>query len=150
MPGLSRRGRLRCPLSGLVHLCGCHWSLADDQKRHVFILGAIPMHTVAEMGDKCALLHRDREARRIILVTGADPPGAGEHHGEESARMNMWAGEISAFVQGEHLHEETRLVWIAGEVCDLKAPVVLPRNLVREHDGGGGRVSARPRTFALG
>ena len=72
-PAASRLGRL---LPCLVHSRGCHRTFADDQKRHVFILGAIPMHTIAEVGDKRTLLHRDRKVGGVIFVTGANPPGA--------------------------------------------------------------------------
>jgi len=72
-PPASRLGRL---LPCLVHPSGCHRTFADDQKRHVFILGAIPMHTIAEVGDKGTLLHRDGKVGGVIFATGANPPGA--------------------------------------------------------------------------
>src|SRR5712671_4482370 len=117
MPATSAGMTSEHALSRLVHSRRCHRPFADDQKRHVFILGAVPMHAIAEVGDKRTWLQRDREVRGVILVAGANPPGAGEHGGEESARVNMRAGETSALEQGEHLHKETWLVRIAGQVC---------------------------------
>ncbi len=63
--------------------------------------------------------------------------------------MHVRAGEISAFEHGEHLHKQAWLVRIAGEARKPKTSVVLPRNLVGEHDGRSRRIAARPRAVAL-
>src|SRR5712671_499092 len=81
MPATSAGMTSEPALSRLVHSRRCHRPFADDQKRHVFILGAVPMHAIAEVGDKRTGLERDCQVGGIILVAGADPPGVGEHDG---------------------------------------------------------------------
>jgi hypothetical protein len=57
--------------------------------------------------------------------------------------------EISAFEQCEHLHKEAGLVRVAGQARKPKTAMVLPWNLVGEHDGRGRRIAARPGAVAF-
>src|SRR3979411_127411 len=70
-------------------------AFAHDEKDRVLVLGAVPMHLLAEMGHEGAFPHRHRVGG-IELVAGADPPGALEHRDEAVVGMEMRAAEIIA------------------------------------------------------
>ena len=58
----------------LFHRSRCRRPFAHDQKHGVFVLGAIPMHLLAEMRDETARGHW-RRVGGIEFRTGAHPPG---------------------------------------------------------------------------
>src|SRR4030081_2476834 len=70
-------------------------SFAHDEQDRVLVLGAVPMHLLAEMSHEGALPHRHRIGG-IKLVAGADPPGALELRADAIVGMEMRAAEIIA------------------------------------------------------
>src|SRR3954470_12373489 len=51
-------------------------ALAHDQQHGILVLGAIPVHLLAGMGDEAAGRHRHRTMLGVELRTRADPPCA--------------------------------------------------------------------------
>src|SRR5262249_48132832 len=84
-------------------------AVADDDERCVFLLGAVPVHALAEMSDERTRLRRHRQVGRIELIAGADPPDTVEHVDEAVVGMEMRTAEV-ALLPHDHLHIEPGLV----------------------------------------
>src|SRR5215469_7913890 len=104
-------------------------AFADDEDDRILVLGAVPMHLLAEMGHERPRVHRHRIVG-IPLVAGADPPGALEHRDEAVIGMEMRMAEI---VPGEPLvdhHVEPGLFRIADQYAVAAAAGAFPLDLV--------------------
>src|SRR3954447_19212623 len=83
----SRRGRSR--------------SFAHDQEHGVLVLGAIPMHLLAEMGHEAAGGHR-RGVGGIEFRSRADPPGTLQHGDVAVVGMEVRPAEMIALQPFRH------------------------------------------------
>src|SRR5262249_9476888 len=105
---LKRSSRLRIPRHGIgypalrarlflfPHLGRGCWSFAHDQEHCVLVLGAVPMHLLAEMSDEAAGGHRHAAVLRIEFGTRTDPPGALQHNDIAVVGMEMRMAEMIA------------------------------------------------------
>src|SRR5262249_42185357 len=69
-------------------------SLANDEDPGFLILGAVPMHLLAEMGDETAARHGDHIVL-VDFVAGCDPPRAFDHGDEAIIGMEMRLAEVA-------------------------------------------------------
>src|SRR3984957_2078092 len=115
-------------------------AFAHDQQYGFLVLGAIPMHLLAEMRHEASGGHRGRIGG-IEFRARAHPPGALDHGNEAVVGMEMRPAEMIArgpfYVDGI----ESRLGRIANQDSHLRAFVAdrTPLNLVRQfvdHRGG--------------
>src|SRR3981189_3835810 len=67
---------------------------ADDEPPRLLVLGAVPMHLLAEVGDEGAGPHR-HHVLLVDLVAGRDPPGSLENGDEAIVGMEMRLAEIA-------------------------------------------------------
>src|SRR5690242_14772439 len=79
---------------------------ANDEQERILVLGAVPMHLSAEMGDEAAGRHRHREVGGIEFGTAADPPGALEDRDETVIGMEVRPAEVVALEPLVHHHVE--------------------------------------------
>src|SRR5262249_31753404 len=89
-------------------------AFADDEDERVLILGAVPVHLLAEMGHEGAGAHRDRVVQ-IPLAAAADPPGALQHRDEAIVGMEVRLAEVIALEPLVHDDVEPGLTGIAGQ-----------------------------------
>jgi len=75
------------------HPRACRGTLAHNKENRVLLLGAIPVHLLAEMSGEATCGHGDGIGR-IELITGTDPPRALEHRDETVVGMKMRATEV--------------------------------------------------------
>src|SRR6202012_735483 len=78
-------------------------TLADDEERCVFLLGAVEVDLFAKMGNERARAHR-QGGFRIEFRAGADPPRAAEYGDETVVRMEVRTAEVIAAEPFDHLH----------------------------------------------
>src|SRR3954452_13173011 len=114
----------------------CRRSHADDQQDRVLVLGAVPVHLLAVVGNDSAGRHGDGVVR-IELVAGADPPSALEHGDEPVVWMEMRAAEIVAIQPFVENDIQTFLGRIANQHCILIARTrrAFPFDLVGKNKG---------------
>src|SRR5215471_8212845 len=75
------------------HPRACRGALAHNKENRVLVLGAIPVHLLAEMGDEGTCWHR-YGIGRVKFIAGTDPPRALEHGDEAVVGMKMRATEV--------------------------------------------------------
>src|SRR5262249_39175771 len=71
-------------------------SFANDEDAGFLILGAVPMHLLAEMRDETAARHGDHIVF-VDFVAGCDPPRAFDHGDEAIVGMEMRLAEVARF-----------------------------------------------------
>src|SRR6516164_9317628 len=82
-PHFSMTSSARPPkrLLRLFNPSDCRGAVAHNKDNRVLVLGAIPVHLLAEMGDEGSRRH-GYGIGRIELIAGSDPPCALEHRNE--------------------------------------------------------------------
>src|SRR3984893_1810750 len=113
------------------HPGDCRGALAHNKKNRVLVLGAIPVHLLAEMGDKgtCGHWHG---IGRVELIACTDPPRALEHGDEAVVGMKMWATEVVTCEPFVDHDIKARLLRVADEHRVAVTTVTLPLDLISQ------------------
>src|SRR5215831_19603239 len=83
-----------CTLSRLLDQRQRSRSFANDEDPGFLVLGAVPMHLLAEMGDETAARH-GHHIVFVDFVAGCDPPRALDHGDEAIVGMEMRLAEVA-------------------------------------------------------
>jgi hypothetical protein len=113
------------------HPRACRGTLAHNQENRVLLLGAIPVHLLAEMGDEATCGH-GHGIGRIELITGTDPPRALEHRDETVVGMKMRATEVVTCEPFVDHDIKAGLFRVADEHRVAITTGTLPLDLVRQ------------------
>src|SRR5215831_6184231 len=113
------------------HPGACRGALAHNKENRVLLLGAIPVHLFAEMGDEGTGGHR-HGIGRIELIAGTNPPRALEHRDETIVGMKMWATEVVTCQPFVDHDIKARLFRVADEHRVAVTTGTLPLDLVRQ------------------
>src|SRR5262244_3671635 len=135
-----------CTLSRLLDQRQRTRSLANDEDPGFLILGAVPMHLLAEMRDETAARHGDHVVF-VDFVAGCDPPRAFDHGDEAIIGMEMRLAEVAGLESIEDDVEPTlgRIALQDDLVCAGGAGRIAPLVLIGQSvDDGGGIEASEP------
>src|ERR1700760_4044590 len=94
---------------------------SHDQEHGVLVLGAVPVHLLAVMGDEAAGGHRNRALLRIEFRSRTDPPRSLQHHDVAVIGVEVRAAEMVALGPLVVDHVEAGLGGIADHHRLLRA-----------------------------
>src|SRR6516164_7749750 len=94
LPMASTIPSLACKLLCLLDQRQRSRSFANDEDPGFLVLGAVPMHLLAEMRDETAARHGDHIVL-VDFVAGCDPPSAFDHGDEAIVGMEVRLAEVA-------------------------------------------------------
>ena len=119
------------PLLRLFYPGACRGALAHNKENRILVLGAIPVHLLAEMGDEGTCWHR-YGIGRVKFIAGTNPPRALEHRNEAVIGMKMRATKVVTCEPFVDHDIKARLFRVADEHRAAVTAGTLPLDLIRQ------------------